>query len=74
MAKTLRETLDIHTERSPKAAKLQEEIYDGKYDVSNDPKKEKFLREKLKIYQDLTTKLNNDLKQKTSELLKMKEL
>jgi len=72
IAKALREKLDMHTE-SPKAVKLQEDIYGGKYDVYNDPKTEKFLRKKFKMYEDLSTKMQEDDKQRTYELLRLKE-
>ena len=60
-------------EESPQVARLLKDISRGKYNVYNDPKTENFLREKLRVYQDLRRKHLGDLKKEAFKQLRLKE-
>ena len=72
LAKSLREKLEQFADE-PKAKKLQDDIFDGKYDQYNDPKIEKKLRENLALYQVKGNEISQEGRDNTFRLLKFKQ-
>ncbi len=64
--------LDLFLE-DPAGKKLQENIFDGKYDKINDPKTDKFLNKKLKFYQEKQASWRVDDKEQSYKRLKFKQ-
>ncbi|XP_065061624.1 uncharacterized protein LOC135688614 [Rhopilema esculentum] len=70
IAKSLREVLEAHND-NPKAMKLQEDIYAGKYDVYNDEKIEAFLRKTLTKYKQLNSDMTEKDRDNVFKMLKL---
>lgn len=72
MAKALRELLDA-VPKTSSVLKLEEDINEGKYNVFNDPEKERLLQKKLMAFNDLSIKMRNDEKMQLLDLLQIND-